>query len=46
MKYSHPACGPCMKSGLHQLFNYEVEELDGIALRTVEKHHPEAVSTA
>ena len=42
MKYEHPSCGPCMKAGLHQLFNYQVEELDDIALATVGKHHPEA----
>ena len=42
MKYEHPSCGPCMKAGLHQLFNYEVDELDDIALATVKRHHPES----
>jgi hypothetical protein len=42
LKYEHPSCGPCMKAGLHQLFDYEVDELDDIALATVARHHPES----
>jgi len=42
MKYEHPSCASCMKAGLHQLFDYKVEELDDIALATVARRHPDA----
>jgi MoaA/NifB/PqqE/SkfB family radical SAM enzyme len=42
LKYRDPACTSCMKHGIHQLFTYESDELDGVALANVARHHPDA----
>ena len=42
MKYRHATCDTCMKNGLHVLFTYGSEDLDGLALERVRRHHPDA----
>jgi hypothetical protein len=41
LKNAHALCGTCQSKGLHVLFTYGAEELDGLAVENVLRHYPD-----